>query len=422
MEKMINKKPSMKLCSFLKRFFCLLSFLVLILVLPASGQTREELERNKQRIEREIQMISRMIEETQKTAELGMNELMMLNNQISRRESLIRNINNEITLLNRRIANHNLSIENLTNELEELREAYANMVRHAYRNRDSFQRLMFIFSSRDFNQAYMRMRYLQQYARHRQMQAEKIMETREKLDEQVATLEREKAEQQQLLARQRSEIENLSSEKARQDRTVNQLKRKERELMSQLREQEKAARELQRAIEEVIAEERRRAQEQARREGKPAPDMFTLTPEEQIISDNFAENKGKLPWPLERGVITSPFGEQPHPVLPGIKISNNGIDISTTEGAEARAIFEGVVSRVVTIPGAYYAVIIRHGEYLSVYSNLKEVRVRNGQRVSTRQVVGVIATESREAKTNLHLEIWKGNEKLDPAQWIARQN
>lgn len=150
--------------------------------------------------------------------------------------------------------------------------------------------------------------------------------------------------------------------------------------------------------------------------------MFTLTPEEQLISDNFAENKGKLPWPLERGVITSPFGEQPHPVLPGIKISNNGIDISTTEGAEARAIFEGVVSRVVTIPGAYYAVIIRHGEYLSVYSNLKEVRVRNGQRVSTRQVVGVIATESREAKTNLHLEIWKGNEKLDPAQWIARQN
>ncbi len=422
MELPMNKKFSKRLCSFLKGLFWTFPFLLLLLALPASGQTREELERNKERIEREIQMISRMIQETQKTAEGGMNQLLMLNNQISRRESLIRNINNEISLLNRRIASHNQSIETLTAELEELREAYASMVRHAYRNRDSYQRLMFIFSSRDFNQAYLRMRYLQQYARHRQMQAEKIMETREKLDEQVATLEREKAEQQQLLARQRREIENLSGEKARQDRTVNQLKQKERELMSQLREQEKAARELQKAIEEVIAEERRRAQEQARREGKPAPDMFTLTPEEQLISDNFAENKGKLPWPLERGVITGRFGEQPHPVLPGIKISNNGIDITTSEGARARAIFEGVVSRGVTIPGAYYAVIIRHGEYLSVYSNLKEVSVRNGQRVTTRQEVGIIATESREAKTNLHLEIWKGNEKLDPAQWIARQN
>ncbi len=388
---------------------------------PSMAQTREELERNKQSIEEEIRLTNQLLRETQRSSEVNLNQLVMLNTQINRREQLLGTIQNEIRLINRRIASLTRSLEELERDLEELKASYAKMIQLAARNRDAYQRLMFIFSSTDFNQAYLRMRYLQQYSRHRREQADRIQATQIEIDEQIAALEQERNTQQVLLTRQRQEVLDLAKEKASQEQTVSRLRTREQQLMQQLREQERAARELQDAIQRVIAEERRRAQEAARAEGRVTTDMFALTPEQQLLSDNFAGNRGKLPWPLERGVITGHFGEQPHPVLPGIKISNNGIDISTAEGAKARAIFEGTVSRVISVPGGFYAVIIRHGEYLSVYSNLSEVFVSNGQSVDIREELGIVGTNRREAKTYLHLEIWKGNDKMNPATWIARQ-
>mgnify|MGYP001091942559 CR=1 FL=1 len=396
---------------------------IILLAAPviAPAQTRADLEQNMQAIEREIRMINQMLQETQRTAQVNLNHLVMLNNQINRRQTLLRTINNEISAIDRRMRSLTENITALEQEMEELRESYAKMIRHAYRSRDSMRQLMFVFSASNFNQAYLRMKYLQQYARHRQLQAEKIRETGEELRARIAELEEERAVQQQLLVRQQEELASLSQEQASQNRTVTQLQRRERELMQQLRDQERAARELQRSIERIIAEEQRRAREAAAAEGRPATDMFALTPEERILSDNFAENRGKLLWPVERGVITSYFGEQNHPVLRGIKINNNGVDISTTQGAKARAIFNGTVSRVFSIPGGNYAVIIRHGEYLTVYSNLAEVFVRNGQQVTIREELGVIATDQREQKTMINLQVWRGNNKMDPAQWIARQ-
>jgi murein hydrolase activator len=385
------------------------------------AQTRADLEQDKQSIEREIQLINQMLQETKKTAEISLNHLVMINRQISSRENLIRTINNEISLINHRIGVLNTNIETLNKDLEDLRESYALMVQQAYRNRDAMHKIMFIFSSKSFNQAFLRMRYLQQYARHRQLQAEKIKETTITLSEQRAALQLEHTRQQRLLVQQRQEMESLANEKTTQDRTVTQLRKRERELIQRLREQELAARELQRAIERVIAEERRKAQELARAEGRTPADMFALTPEERLLSDNFADNQGRLLWPVERGVITSPFGEQPHPVLRGIKINNNGVEIAATEGARARAIFEGTVSRIIAVPGGNYAVIVRHGEYLTVYSNLSEVYVKNGEKVSLRQELGKIATEPNELKTHMNLQIWKGNDKLNPELWIARQ-
>ena len=399
----------------------LLSFLLCGMVMVLKAQTREDLEQNKQTIEREIRLINQMLQETKKSAEISLNHLVMINSQINSRESLIRTINNEIRLINHRVESLNNNIETLAKELEELKESYAMMVRHAYGNRDATHKLMFIFSSRSFIQAFLRMRYLQQYARHRQLQAQKIEETTVELNERRITLQSERNRQQQLLVQQRQELESLAEEKTTQNQTVTQLRGKERELVQRLREQELAARELQRAIERVIAEERRKAQEQARTEGRVTTDMFALTPEEQLLSDNFAENQGRLLWPVERGVITSSFGEQSHPVLRGIKINNNGVEITATQGSTARAIFEGAVSRVITIPGGNFAVIMRHGEYLTVYSNLSEVYVRNGDKVSLRQELGVIATETKESRTHMNLQIWKGSDKLNPELWIARQ-
>ncbi len=391
-----------------------------ILTEKACAQSREELEQNQKSLEREIRITNDLLIQTQRTAEVSMSQLVMLNSQINRREQLLNNIQNEVRILNRRIATLTGNIEHLERDLEELKDAYATMIQLAARNSDAMQRMMFIFSSESFNQAYLRMRYLQQYSRHRRIQAEKIQETTLKLAEQRQSLEVERDRQQLLLARERNEVRELSSEKASQERTVSELKSKEQQLFSQLERQERAARELQSAIRRIIEEERRRAREKAEAEGRVATDMYSLTPEEQLLSDNFAGNKGSLPWPLERGVITGHFGEQPHPVLPGIKISNNGVDISTSEGARARAIFDGRVSRVISVPGGFYAIIVRHGEYLSVYSNLSEVFVTNGQTIYTRDELGVVGTNHREAKTYLHLEIWKGNDKQNPASWIAR--
>ncbi len=402
--------------------FLLFAFMLAVPGLLLHGQSRDELEREKETLEREIRITSQLLRETRRTAEVNVGQLTMLNSQISRRTELLGTIQNEVRLINRRITSLSGSVEELERDIEELRESYAKMIRHAARNRDANQRMMFIFSSGDFNQAYMRLRYFQQYGRHRRKQADAIQENQARLEEQIATLEQERARQQALLQRQREEVRELSQEKASQERTVEELKSREEELRQQLQQQEQEAHALQDAIRRVIEEERRRAREKAEAEGRETTDMFALTPEQQMLSDNFAGNRGKLPWPLERGVITSSFGQQAHPVLPGIQISNNGIDISTSEGAHARAIFEGTVSRVISVPGGFYAVIIRHGEYLSVYANLAEVFVSNGETVDIRQEIGVVGTNHREANTSLHLEIWKGNDKKNPASWIARGN
>ncbi len=404
------------------RFVIYITLLCSVVCTPffnLAAQDRSALERDKQRIEREIHLINQMLSETRETAELNMSQLVILNNRIESREELISNLQGEIRLINQRISRIDHQVEQLQQELEELKESYAQMIYYAYKNRNAFQRVMFLFSSRDFNQAYLRLRYLQQLARHRQMQAEKIVDTREELEETMVELELQKQQQQNTLAEHQREIEQLNLEKQEQSNAVEELQQQEQELREQLARQEEAARELQQAIERVIAEERRKAAEAARAEGKPEEQAFRLTPEQQVVSDNFAENKGKLPWPLERGVITGHFGEQPHPVLPGITIVNNGIDISTTQGSSARTIFEGTVTRVISIPGANYAVIIRHGEYLTVYSNLAEVYVRNGQQVSARERIGIIATDPADSNTYVHLEVWHQNNKLNPADWIS---
>jgi len=409
------------------RIHCCLfkSKLILLLFLTSSvvcvfGQTRGELEEERRKIEEEMELTSQLLEETKESAETNLNQLVILNNQISRREELLENIENKISVINHQIENFTQDIDKLNEELEDLKDSYAEMIRHAYKNRNADHRLMFIFSAEDFNQAYMRMKYLQQYAHHRKLQAEKIEEASSELEERIAELEASKNDQQDLLAEHREELTMLTQEKQEQNETLNTLRQREQALMDELSQQQERAQQLSNAIEEIIEEERRRAAEKAEAEGTATPTKaFELTPEEEIISENFHENKGSLPWPSERGIITQRFGEQPHPVLPGIKVSNDGINISTTEGAKAKALFEGTVVRVFTTPGGDNAVIVRHGEYLSVYSNLSLVMVRNGQSVDRQEELGIVSTDPRNNQTEIHLQIWKGNEKLNPAQWIV---
>lgn len=394
--------------------------LVLLLPMFSIAQDRANLQKEKENIEKEIEYTTRLIRETQKSAENSLSHLVLINKQISQRETLIANYNRELALLNRQISSENSKVEQLTSQLNELKDSYARMVQFAYRSRNSHDRMMFLFSAKDFNQAYLRLKYLQQYSRHRQLQAQKILETKSELQEKIVELEQKRKEQQKVVAAQAVEMQALQKEKDAQSQTVNSLKRKEKELMANLKEMEKVRTEIQRSIDRLIAEERRKAAEAARKAGRPVTAEPGFTPEETALSENFFQNKGKLPWPSERGVITGTFGEHPHPVLPNIKVKNDGVNIATNQGAHARAIFKGTVSGVVSIPGAHQAVIIRHGEYLTVYSNLAEVFVKNGQEVNTLQSIGVISTNTRESKTEIHFQIRKGNTILNPADWLAR--
>jgi len=325
-------------------------------------------------------------------------------------------------LLDNEIEETGDSIFGLSVELKKLKEEYALMIYYAKRNSSSYDRLVFIFSASDFNQAYRRLKYFQQYGVYRRTQAGLITSTQDKLSIKELNLEQQKAEQQNLLAQEKNEKQQLEIEKGDVGHTIQDLGHREKELKSTLRAKQKAIAELEKAIEEIIAEEIRLAEERARAAaGTTTISGFALTPEEKQLSDNFSSNKGNLPWPTERGIVSSTFGEHQHPVLPRVKIKNNGVDILTGEGEYARAVFNGEVTRVISVPNFNNVVIVRHGEFLTVYSNLDEVSVSKGQKVTTKQNIGRIYTDRNENKTELHFEIWKAKDLMNPSYWLAKK-
>lgn len=386
------------------------------------GQDKKmRLEQQKAKIEEEIQYTNKLLDETKKTKQVSLNQLVLINRQIEKRQELISSINDEIKGLDTEIRQNNDTIRKLTQTINRLKNEYARMIYYAQKNRNSYSRLMFIFSSRDFNQAYQRTKYIQQYSSFRQNQVRIILENQELLRKKTALLEQQKKEREKLRQMEEGEKQKLGREKSAQDEAVKKLSRQEKDLLKKLRDNEKAARKLQKAIEELIAEEIRRANEAAKKTGsKPAPEnKFALTPAELQLSSNFASNRGKLPWPVERGVIAATYGEHPHPVLKGIKIKNNGIDIATEKGQTARAVFDGEVTSTMTLPNYNNVLIIRHGEYLTVYSNLGELYVKKGDKVKTKQRLGSIITDET-GKTRMHFELWQGKMLQNPELWIAK--
>lgn len=387
--------------------------------LNAQVTEKENLQQKKSEIEKEIEYTSKLLEETQKNKQSSLNELAVINRKINRREELIRTIADELSVLNGQILENQQSLGELDAELKQLKDEYARMIYLAFLNRGAYDRLMFLFSARNFNQAYQRMKYMQQYSDYRKQQAALIVEKQNELTAMTREIEQQKADKESLLSAKEKELIRLDSEKNDKSVTLTRLGQKESELRKTLKEKEAAARKLQQAIEKIIAEEIRKSNEMMNSRTGSSSATFALTPEERELSNTFAANMGKLPWPTERGVISSPFGEHPHPVLKGIKVKNNGIDILTSSGSPARAIYAGEVSRIIAVPKYHNVVIIRHGEFLSVYSNLDEVMVSKGDKVVTKQVIGSIQTDESSSRTELHFELWKGKELQDPLQWIA---
>jgi murein hydrolase activator len=400
-----------------------LVFIVLLLLYPgvlqAQQTEKERLQQDKLQIEQDIEYTNKLLAETQRSKQTSLNQLTLLKKQINQREELLKKIDAILSELSQQIKQSTDSIQLLKDEIQRFKDEYARMIAAAQKHSNSHQRLMFIFSASDFNQAYKRIKYLQQYSAFRRSQAENIRYSQNELTRKIIELEVQRAEQLSLRVAHEREKNQLSQELNKHNQSVQSLSHRERELLAKLRENERALNRLQKAIEDIIAEEIRMAKKAAEDAGKASPESFALTPEQILMSNNFAANRGKLPWPSERGVIAGTFGEHPHPVLRGIKTRNNGIDIVTHEGAEARAVFEGEVINVLTIPSLNNVVILKHGEFLTVYSNLDQVYVTRGDQVQHLQSLGVIHTDAGEARTRLHFEIWKGKDLQDPSHWIT---
>ncbi|MCF8309262.1 MAG: peptidoglycan DD-metalloendopeptidase family protein [Bacteroidales bacterium] len=381
---------------------------------------KKKLKQEKQKLEKEIELTSKLIEETKKSKKTSLNEVVLANKKIQKRQQLITNIESEIQQINNSIVSNQKRISELEKKLEKLKEEYAQMIRAAQQNRNDITRLMYIFSSDDFNQAIRRMRYFKQYSRYRHEQTQLIKSTHDSIEQKNAKLRQMREKKISLKARREMEKKNLVEEKTEHNKAVKRLANKEKELLEELRRKEKAAKELQRAIEKAIANEIKKSEEAERPSGeRTIKRTFEMTPEQAELSDNFSSNKGKLPWPTKKGIISSTYGEHSHPVLEYVKTKNNGIDILTSSGIKARAVFEGEVTNIMTLSGQNRVVILRHGEYLTVYSNLKEVSVNIGEKIQTKDAIGEIHTDPETSKTQLHFELWKGKKMQNPSHWLA---
>jgi len=402
------------------------------LYLTAFPQTKEDLKKQKSELEKEINYTTELLNKTKSNKNKSLDYLKVLESQIKSKEQLLITLNIEISLLSKQIKKterlilkNKESIVNKEKSLENLKDEYAKMIYAAYKQKGSRNNLIFIISSSDFNQAYKRVIYLKQYSAFRKSQALKITESqiklrknKEKLAQQKDMLIEESATKKLLISNKKNELESVNSKKNEKQKLVNKLSKSEKLFKKQLQDKQKKAKELDDKLRKIIEEEIRKAREEAKK--RNGNDNFSLTPEALALSSEFASNKGKLPWPLEKGVIISKYGKQKHAVFSGVETFNNGIDIATDKNTFVRVIFDGTVSRIFFIKGEGKAVLINHGEYFSVYSGLKEVSVKTGDKLLSKEKIGVVITNEQENKTELHFEIWKGYDKHDPSNWLYK--
>lgn len=395
------------------RTVLLLSVFVLLGLL-VKGQSLDELRKKKEKTNEQIKYTTKLLEEAKKNEKKTLSKYNILNKQIELRTSLISGINSEVGVLVDFIDQNAWLVNSLNTDLEELKKEYANMILFAQKNQTNYSKVLFMLSANSFNQAYKRLMYLRQYTEYRKRQAELILWIRDLVDVKVKKLQHQRDEKESLLQIKKNEAERLGKEKKQQGQYLTSLQQKQKDFQKKLKEQQQIEAQLSREIQRIIEDEVKKAKDK----GKPG---FEMTPEQKLVSGQFEQNKRRLPWPVERGVITGHFGVHEHAVLKNIQVKNNGIDISTAQGSIARSVFTGEVSRVFMVTGGNYAVIIRHGKYLTVYSNLINVLVSSGDKVSLKQTIGTIGTDFTDGdKTILKFQIWKESEKQNPEDWIAK--
>ena len=445
-----------------KKFLLLLT--LVFFSLQTFSQSSATLKKRKQTLNREIENLKASRNKIDRNKKLSLQQIKLINAQISLREEKISTINTEVRILDNQIQDNTSEVRSLQGQLGKLKKDYAKMLQFAQRNEGSYDKLMFIFAAQNFNQAYMRLKYLQQFTIYRKRQAGYIEKSKDQLKVEIKKLDRNKNEKSLLLRDQEDEKQNLGKDKEDKAQELSKLTQREKEFKSQLSKKQRQATALNNAIKsairkEVLAAQRRAAEEariaaakaaaararaaelaaeKARLAAKstvttkvaspPAPSpkvaaakpvakgtsILSASPADAKLSSSFAGNRGNLPKPVS-GVVVEGFGSHRYG---NVTVYNPGINIKASPGAPVHSVFEGVVSNVVYIVNSY-TVIIRHGEYFSIYSKLKSASVSKGEKVSTRQNIGVVATDASEGTSELQFQIWKGGTPVNPSGWVG---
>lgn len=383
--------------------------------LSGNCQSVESLEKKIQSIQQDIKLAEKLLKETSKDKETSINQVNLLKTQISQRESLIKTYQAQIEAINKNIKSNKNEIAILEKDLEIYRKEYANLIVINYRNRGKANNLLFIFSSDDFNQAIKRMRYIKELNGLLKDKIEEIDSTQIKINLQLEKNEKNKKDKESILAKEKAERVALLKERDKLNNDIAALKKKEKQIQKDISTKDKQTKELQKQIEKVIAEEIRKAKER-----EEAAKKNNAKSVDYNLSANFEQNKGKLPYPVEQGIITGKYGTTQHPTQKKVTTNNKGVDITTTKGSKVRSVFDGEVS-VVTTQGGHGVILIRHGFYFTLYANLEKVYVKVGDKVSTGKEIGLVHTDANDGKTILHFEIWQENRTtVNPALWIRK--
>ena len=389
-----------------------LTILILIVLssLNVTGQSRSELEELRKKNLQEIEYVDRMLKSTASQKTENLNELRVIGKKLTLREKLINEYGEEISLLEYRISLNRLAITMLEEDVEKMKADYERSILSAYKATKGTPALAFILSSSDFNQGYKRLKYIQQVARYRRSESETIEAIYGELTRTKERLESDRKNVSDLKSKEERQKQILREEQNRKERLVTNLTKKERQLKQELEEKKRIAASIENEIARLIEEERKRSK------------VTPMTGEMKLIGDSFGENKGRLPWPVDKGIITSHFGLQKHPVLKNVTEDNIGIEITSSGPTRAKSVFKGEVVRVFAISGANMAVIIRHGKYLTVYQNIVNVKVKAGDSVSTGQEIGDVFSDSENGeKAVIKFMVYEEKNKLNPELWLVKK-
>ena len=374
------------------------------------SQSLADLNAQREKALADIEYVDKLLKDTENQTNEGIQSFKRINSKLRLKENVLSSLKEEINLVLYRIELNDLSIQLMQEDLDMLIEEYEKAILHAQKESKGQPDFMYIFSARDLNQGYKRLRYLQQVARYRRMEAELIIELKEEIQNTIEKQESYLKEIEVLREKEENQKVTLQKEQRSQRGLVNRLSSKQRQLRNELGDKRKMAEEIEKEIGRVIEEERKRRE------------LSELSPDDKIVGDDFEKNMGRLPWPVERGIITSKFGVQDHPVFKGTKIDNIGIEITSGTAQKARTVFNGTVVSVFGISGGNMAVIIRHGEYLSVYQNIVNVTVKPGDRVITKQSLGDVYLDKSEGnKSILKFMVYKEKDKQNPEIWLAKK-
>jgi len=428
MKQLINTRACFRACLYLLFIFCSFS-----LVAQKAVKT---LEKKKEKLNNELNLTSQLLKEIASKKTNSVNELRILEEQVETREELVKTLNEQLVLVEKKIDGLQEEVKVKEKSLDAEKEEYAEMIRYAYKSRSNNNMLIFLMSADSFNDAYRRLRYIKEYNDYRVTQVNLIAAQKDTLDNKIKELHDERGQKTQIVEETAQEKNKLLAEKKLKSAIVNELESKESELAIEVEVKQIAINSLESEITSIIEAEikKQKAKEKAARKAREkkeraatkktskttakAPPKITKTPESVTLSNNFASNKGKLPWPVSQGVITGKFGKSQHKVK-GISVNNTGIDISTKKNSEVRAVFDGEVTTIIYSPVFQNAIIVKHGDYFSVYSNVKDVQVSKGDKIKTKDVLGSVS--SNDGKTEVHFEIWKATTKMNPVLWIAKK-